>query len=220
MAIPKLHYETVSPLLLKILTELMNEPIFNPFYLVGGTSLSLRLGHRKSIDIDLFTNAEYGSLDFNKIEEYLKSNYDYYDCPDKSGIVGFGRSYYIGNTAEECIKLDLFYNDEIICPCDLIDNIRIASINDVIAMKVNVISNGGRKKDFWDIHEILDKYDIEQLFSFHKERHEYTHDRAELLNKFTDFSIADKDFDPICLKNKNWHIIKLDIYEMIKTTPL
>lgn len=57
----KLHYETVSPLLRKILNDIMGNSIFEPFYLVGGTSLSLRLGHRKSVDIDLFTNVPYGA---------------------------------------------------------------------------------------------------------------------------------------------------------------
>lgn len=36
----KLRYETVTPLLRKILDEIMHEPIFDPFFLVGGTSLS------------------------------------------------------------------------------------------------------------------------------------------------------------------------------------
>lgn len=53
MASEKLHYNTVTPTLKKILHLLMDEPIFNPFRLVGGTNLSLRLGHRKSVDIDL-----------------------------------------------------------------------------------------------------------------------------------------------------------------------
>lgn len=65
-----LHYETVTPLLRKVLDEIMQNPIFNPFYLVGGTSLSLRLGHRKSVDIDLLTNASYGSLNFSNFEKF------------------------------------------------------------------------------------------------------------------------------------------------------
>lgn len=56
-----LHYNTVSPLLKNILSTLIAEPLFSPFRLVGGTNLSLRLGHRKSIDIDLFTDAQYDS---------------------------------------------------------------------------------------------------------------------------------------------------------------
>lgn len=36
--------------------------VFEPFRLVGGTALSLQMGHRLSVDIDLFTDAEYGTL--------------------------------------------------------------------------------------------------------------------------------------------------------------
>lgn len=45
----KLHYETVTPLLRKVLNAIKANPIFEPFYLVGGTSLSLRLGKWKNI---------------------------------------------------------------------------------------------------------------------------------------------------------------------------
>ena len=61
--IKRLHYETVTPLLRETLGVLMQEELFSPFRLVGGTNLSLRYGHRKSDDIDLFTDAEYRSLD-------------------------------------------------------------------------------------------------------------------------------------------------------------
>lgn len=53
-----LHYETVTPLLKETLGILMSEESFALFRLVGGTNLSLRYGHRKSVDVDLFTDAE------------------------------------------------------------------------------------------------------------------------------------------------------------------
>lgn len=56
-----LHYETVSPLLKETLQKLVNSPIFKDFTLIGGTCLSLQLGHRRSIDIDLFTDIDYGT---------------------------------------------------------------------------------------------------------------------------------------------------------------
>lgn len=40
----KLKYQTVTPLLKKVLTQLMSNDLFHPFQLVGGTSLSLQLG--------------------------------------------------------------------------------------------------------------------------------------------------------------------------------
>jgi hypothetical protein len=63
----KMYWNTVTPLLKIILIELMNEPLFNKFRLVGGTALSLQIGHRMSVDIDLFTDYEYGSVDFKEI---------------------------------------------------------------------------------------------------------------------------------------------------------
>lgn len=73
--ISSLHYETVTPELKQVLLDLMSNSLFESFRLVGGTSLSLRYGHRMSIDIDLFTDAEYGSVDFCLLEQSLLQNY-------------------------------------------------------------------------------------------------------------------------------------------------
>jgi len=80
-------------------------------------------------------------------------------------------------------------------------------------MKVEVISRGGRKKDFWDIHELKDDYSIEKMLALHKQRYTYTHDEDQIRRKFSYFENADDDFDPICLKGKQWEIIKLDIID-------
>ncbi|MFV0397526.1 MAG: nucleotidyl transferase AbiEii/AbiGii toxin family protein, partial [Bacteroidales bacterium] len=210
-----LHYETVTPLLKKVLDEIMANPIFEPFYLVGGTSLSLRLGHRVSVDIDLFTNAPYGSLDFSIYEKFFQENYAYFHFTDTSNIVGLDRSYYVGDSADENIKVDLYYHDEIIDSCDLLDDIRFASLNDVVAMKVDVVSRGGRKKDFWDLHELLNIYTIPQMLDLHQQRHKYTHERNQIITNFTDFTSADEDIEPICLKGKEWELIKLDFVDAI-----
>ena len=211
----KLHYNTVSPLLRDVLSQLMAQPEFTPFCLVGGTSLSLQLGHRISIDIDLFTDAPYGSLEFHAIQSKLRSMFPYCqgDCGD---IVGMGASYIIGNSAFDSIKLDLFYTDPFIRPIKAIDNIRIASIEDIIAMKLDVIGRKGRKKDFWDLHELHDKYAIADMLTLYAERYPYNHTREELLLGLTNFSLADTDPEPNCLRSKAWPLIKLDFMEWCK----
>ena len=70
-----LYYSTVSPYLKSVLKIVMDSDILKPFRLVGGTSLSLQLGHRISIDIDLFTDSDYGSLNFEDIERFLNLNF-------------------------------------------------------------------------------------------------------------------------------------------------
>ena len=58
-----LHYGTVTAHLKDTLHLLMEEELFSPFVLVGGTNLSLRFGHRLSADIDLFSDALYDILE-------------------------------------------------------------------------------------------------------------------------------------------------------------
>jgi hypothetical protein len=65
-----LHYKTVNDLLKEGLLQIMAAKEFENFRLVGGTSLSLQIGHRESIDIDLFSDVDYGEIDFEAIEKY------------------------------------------------------------------------------------------------------------------------------------------------------
>lgn len=205
-----LYYKTVTSLLHQVLLWLMKEELFLPFRLVGGTSLSLQLGHRESVDIDLFTDAEYGSIDFKEIDTFLKANFPYVDTSG-GDLVGMGRSYYIGQNPKQSIKLDLFYSTEpFIRPVLLIDGIRFAQVEEIIAMKMEVIAHGGRKKDFWDLHELLGAYPLPVMLQLHQERYPYQHDRDEILRNLVFFDDADNDFDPICLKYKYWEVIKLD----------
>lgn len=214
----KLQYNTVKPQLRKILSELMEEPLFSPFVLVGGTNLSLRLGHRMSDDIDLFTDDEYGSIDFNELETYLSWRYPYYDKPNNSSTaVGFGNSYYIGDNKDNCIKLDLMYADApYFEKFEIVDKIRMATERQIAAMKIEAINTGGRKKDWWDIHELLSKYSLKQLLQFHEKWEEWTHDEKVLLDKLIIFDRADLEPDPKCLKGKDWDIIKMDIIKNVQ----
>lgn len=210
----KLHYETVTPLLKSVLEWTMKQTVLNPFRLVGGTALSLQLGHRKSADIDLFTNEEYGSIDFQNIDNFLKRNFNYVDTLDLP--VALGKAYFVGDSENKSIKFDLFYNEPFIRPEMKIDDIRFASPDDIVAMKIDVIGRGGRKKDFWDIHELLEIYSLNEMIDLHKERYPYAHNEDEIFSGLRNFLSADDDFDPVCLKGKYWELIKLDIVEALE----
>jgi hypothetical protein len=213
--VKSLYYNTVSPLLLSTLQDLMKTSVFDNFRLVGGTSLSLQLGHRQSVDIDLFTDCIYESVDFKTIDDYLRKHYAYVDTFE-TDIVGMGKSYYIGNSKYDCIKLDLFYTDPFIRPFLLIDGLRLASLEEIVAMKIDVVSKSGRKKDFWDIHELMEKFSIEEMLHLHEERYPYSHNKQEIITNFGRFENADIDFEPICLRTKYWEIIKLDLIEAVQ----
>lgn len=73
-----LYYETVSDNLISILRKIMESDYFSSFRLVGGTALSLQRGHRRSIDIDLFTDLEYGSIPKEGIRKFIEENFSYH----------------------------------------------------------------------------------------------------------------------------------------------
>jgi len=209
-----LYYHTVNNLLKNSLEILMTSKVFESFRLVGGTSLSLQIGHRISVDIDLFSDVPYGSINFEEIENFLKSAFSYVES--SSDIPpALGKSYFIGTDKENTVKLDVYYTDDFIQAAKVTGNIRLATIEEIIAMKADVIQRGGRKKDFWDLHELFSDYGIGKMLELHEKRYPYSHDRELILNNLTDFSLADDDFDPICLKGKYWEFIKEDIEEAV-----
>lgn len=210
-----IHWKTVNELLRKTLLLLMQSNEFDKFRLVGGTALSLQLGHRISVDIDLFTDAEYGSIDFDIIEEFLDTNFDYVD-KDFGTIAGMGKSYLVGTDRDNTIKLDLYYTtDPFMDPPLVTEKVRMASLEEIIAMKIDVIQRIGRKKDFWDIYEVLPRYSIADMIALHERRYKYSHDEPLIKANFTNFADADGDFEPICLRGYYWELIKEDISEAL-----
>ena len=208
-----MYWNTVSPLLKQVLIDLMQEELFAPFRLVGGTSLILQIGHRVSVDIDLFTAADYGSIDFKAIRSFLENKYPY--CSSRNlDNVAFGTYFEVGNSKKDFVKIDLYYTDEFIFDLVSKDDIRMASENEIIAMKLDVVLRGGRKKDFWDLHYYLDKVPIDEMISLYEKRYPYN-DCSTIKNQFVNFESADLDFDPICLLNKSWELIKLDFHQSI-----
>jgi len=185
------------------------------FRLVGGTSLSLQLGHRMSIDIDLFTDVAYDSIDFNRIDDLLTSTFLKVEM-GYGGNNSMGKSYYVGKSIDDLVKLDIFYTDTFVYPEQTIEGIRFAGLEEIAAMKLEVIGNIGRKKDFWDLHELLDHYSIAQMIAFYEKRYPYSYSKEEILSKLTFFENANEDFDPICLRKKYWELIKLDFEERVR----
>lgn len=212
----ELNFNTVTPLLKDVLDKLMKEPLLDPFILVGGTNLSLRLGHRRSDDIDLFTDALYGTIDFKPIEDYFAKSFPYFENHNVSDFVGMGRMYYIGSSPRDLVKLDLMYTDAFLSGYETLNGIRMAPMEQIAAMKMHAVYHGGRKKDWWDIHELLNTFSLQELIDLHNRWQPYDSGETRLLRKLIDFTAADGQPDPKCLKNKNWDSIKFDIISIVE----
>jgi len=164
-----LQKETIEDNTLELLKKLQREETLSTTRLVGGTALALQIGHRISVDLDLFSKEP---LDINAIEQILTHKFNFSAHFISKGSV---RGEIDG------IKIDILHHpyewiDEPVCEEDII----MASLQDITAMKLNsIIHNGTRPKDFLDVAY------LSQYFS-------YDNMRSLLVQKYP-------EYDPILL---------------------
>ena len=202
-----LHTETVEPGTLSLLKKLMGLQSLKPFALVGGTALSLRYGHRSSVDLDLFLHEKF---DFKSIENELKNVFGS-DFNYESGHKNIGIFCYI-----QKIKVDIVYfPHKPIAAIEEVDNIRMYSSADISAMKIQAILGRARKKDFWDLHELLQHYPLQQLIDWHKQKYPSQMLAISIPNAITYFAEAEESDTPVSFKNQNWDQIKKGISKKV-----
>ncbi len=202
-----LQDSTVEPNTLALLRALQSLPILQDFYLVGGTALSLLYGHRRSDDLDLFNNENFRNEGVLSELQRL-----YGDSLSIRQSTSFGIFCRINN-----VKVDLVrFSHPVIRPPQTIDRIRMYSVEDIIAMKVQAVLGRGRKKDFWDIAELLQHYSVQDFISFHQEKFSTQNLLITVPQAITYFRDADSDADPISLKEQSWSDVKSFISHKVR----
>ena len=117
--------------------------------------MALQIGHRRSIDIDLFGYSDFEMMDFSSI----LSDYD--------ELVLLKQSKNIKIFLVDGVKVDFVnYAYPWIQSYKEVDKIRLASLPDIAAMKINAISGRGSKKDFIDIYYLLQTYSLAEILDF------------------------------------------------------
>jgi len=156
-----LHYETITPATRELLNGLMTDDRLQDFVLVGGTSLALQLGHRLSIDLDLFTDADF---DAENLKTYLDKNYHFQaDFMERSTVKGE-----INGVQIDCIAHCYPW----LKPFRIENNWRLADLEDIAAMKLNAIAgNGTRIKDFIDMAYLSLVFSLQQMLGFYEQKY-------------------------------------------------
>lgn len=187
------------------LKSMMLNPEFNQFTLVGGTALALQLGHRISVDLDLFS------------PERFSHDTLLYEVQTLGKVKELYRNKIMLQVTLDEVKIDfVYYPYSLIRPVTVIENVRLASIEEIAAMKLSAITGRGVKKDFYDLFFLLKQYNIKQIMGFYIEK--YT-DRNyfQVSKSLTYFDDADNTDDPVVLKGKvSWAEVKQTIEKAVK----
>ena len=157
---------------------------------------------------DFFTNSEFNSawLLENLASQFLTEN---------SSTAVNSLSVFIKNN-ESSVKVDFIrHNYPILSPMVTVGKIRLFSLEDLAAMKLNAIANRGAKKDFFDIYALLSHFSLAELTAFFEEKY-------QTMNSFTVgkslayFDDAELEPDPISLMDISWQEIKTVITSKLR----
>lgn len=161
-----LHLDTVQCDTLALLKNLQATPELSQTRLVGGTALALHLGHRMSVDLDLFgeINGGAATLQIAFTNQHLP-------------FVATHTSTNIYQYLIRSIQVDIVnYPYPWLASPIIRHGITLAGLSDIAAMKLSAITNRGTKKDFVDIFFLLDIFSLDEMLNL------YT-------NKFSDGTI-------------------------------
>jgi predicted nucleotidyltransferase component of viral defense system len=158
-----LRKKSVREPLWNLLKELQSSKIFDNYFLVGGTALSLQLGHRMSDDIDLFTRHD---INKDEILNFLNQNYN-----GKYQIINI-QNIILQVVINE-IKVDLVkYDYELIEDVKVENGIKFLGKKDIAAMKLMAAANrGDQAKDFIDIYYLLKEMPLTDMFEYYKKKY-------------------------------------------------
>ena len=154
-----LHFETIAPETLALLRRIQSHPAFAETRLVGGTALALQLGHRVSVDLDIFGKWNYSDgLDaaLATVGRVVR------ESGSRNGKMAF---YYVDDVKVDCVSYEMYgWLD----PAIEEEGVRIASVRDIAAMKINAVTNRGTRKDFVDVARLLEDHPLHEIFGWYR----------------------------------------------------
>lgn len=200
-----LHTESVDSNTFELLKTMIADIFLDGFFLVDGTNIALRIGHRKSIDLDLFTDKPF---DTTQLKLHLKDTY------------GFETRYESRNTLKGEIRgvfVDcMSHQYPLVKSVEHIEGVRMASLDDVVAMKLNAIVNDGtRIKDFIDVAYLSTLMSLSDMCAAHSKK--YTEKNETLVRKALCY-YQDIEFEePLLMFDEtySWGTIEKRLSEMV-----
>ncbi len=195
-----------------VLSELMKQPYLKEYYLVGGTNLALRYGHRTSIDIDLFVHKNFNEDDSAELNIRLKAFFgSRFETNSVSSVGVFG---YIDDVKVDFVKSPF----KLIKAIETIEETRMASPLDIGAMKIHAIVGRGSRKDFFDIHQLVQEYPLLKIMQIYQKKYQIDNfwQAKMALSYFGNAEDGTKrDNQFVTISDISWETIKKEILEAV-----
>jgi predicted nucleotidyltransferase component of viral defense system len=186
----------------------MQLPELSGFALVGGTALALKYGHRNSIDLDLFSVEDFDhETMYAALQNTFQHHFSFTGTRSKWGVF----------CMIERVKVDIVYfPHKRIQDIEQRNGIRMYGDDDLMAMKVNAILRRGKKKDFWDICELLEHYSLQQMIDCYYKKFPSQMLCISIPQALTYFVDAHDSEAPVSFKGQTWASVQAFIQKQVR----
>lgn len=203
-----LHYETIIPETHSLLEKLSALPVLEDARLVGGTALALQLGHRTSVDLDFFGRI---NADSEELRDILRE----VGRVEVASVSKNINIFWINGVKVDMVNYPYPWLDLPIVE----DGVRLASLNDIAAMKVSAIVNRGTKKDFIDLYMLLQHFALDEILDMYSRK--YSDGSLFIVMKsLTYFDDAETDPMPNVLNDTTWETVKDFLRKVVRNSSI
>ena len=203
-----LHYETIIPETHSLLEKLSTLPVLEDARLVGGTALALQLGHRTSVDLDFFGRINADSEDLRDILREVGR-------VEVASVSKNINIFWINGVKVDMVNYPYPWLDLPIVE----DGVRLASLNDIAAMKISAIVNRGTKKDFIDLYTLLQHFALDEILDMYSRK--YSDGSLFIVMKsLTYFDDAETDPMPNVLNDTTWETVKDFLRKVVRNSSI
>jgi hypothetical protein len=195
-----MHQEVINPKTKRVLATLGKIKKLKDFYLAGGTALALQIGHRKSLDLDWFSQKNFSPSQLKR------------DLSFKGRLTVETEDEKTLNCIWQGVKLSFFfYPYRLLFPLINFNNydIKLADERDIAGMKIDAISSRGSRKDFIDLYFLLSEYSLKELLNLFDQKYaKIKYNRFHILKSLVYFIEAELEPMPEILEGVSWPQVK------------
>jgi predicted nucleotidyltransferase component of viral defense system len=200
------YWVAVSSNMHKLLAWIGKQPFAARFYLAGGTALALQLGHRRSMDLDFFSETDevHAHTRQELIQAFSARNAQVIENVD-GDLLLLVNGVHTGFFS---------YVYPLLEPVWVVENIGLASLLDIGLMKLDAIIGRGSRKDFYDLYMISQVISLNELLRAGERKYPQARDfQLMALEGLLQFDNADRDLQPKMLLDLSWDTVKLFFLE-------
>lgn len=196
------HWETVTPFMRQVMRIVGESDLSSRFYLAGGTALALQLGHRRSIDLDFFSETDEVRPDTHRqVLRVLESLRPQVVEEAWGNLLVLAHDLHVGFFG---------YGYPLIAPFVEADKVHLASVLDIGLMKLDAVATRASRKDFYDLYVITERIPLRELIELAPLKYPSVRDYAAMVTPYlVFFDRAEEEEPPQTMQEIEWEAVKV-----------